>query len=128
MSAMYGMRIVASRDEVLATLRKNREGHAQIVAEAREGYVAKAQEALTRRLGQLREGKIVDLSFSLKPPKDHTDEYDTAIAMMELHQDETIALTSEQVRSLIQDKWDWTQDFLVGSAHYSKRADELLNG
>lgn len=128
MNAMYGMSIIADRQEVLTALRANRETHAQIVAEAREGYVAKAREALERRLGEIREGKVVALTFSLKPPQDHTRDYDTVIRMLEMHKDDIYALSAEQVRCFIEDRWDWTQEFLVGSAHYSKSANDRLNG
>lgn len=128
MQMLYGMNVMAKRDEVLTALRQNREEHASIVKEAREGYVEKARAQVEKRLGQLKEGKVVSLSFSLSPPQDHTKVYDTAIRMLELDTRETIEMTAEQVRCLVQDQWDWMDQFLVGTSAYSDLANRKLNG
>ena len=119
------MSITAKKDEVLASLRKNREQHAQIVREAREGYVEQAKKALEQRLGQIREGKIVALTFSLTPPIDQTKVYDTAIKMLELHTDTEIELTAQQVRNLVMDEWDWSNQFIGTNKIYSNTAAML---
>lgn len=127
MRLLNNMTISADKTALLAKLRDNREEHAAIVVEAREGYVKKASAAVEKRLGQLKEGKIVSLHFSLKAPQDHTKIYDTAIRMLELHQDSTITLSAQQVRNLEMDDWDWMDEFLGVSAGYSARANDKLN-
>ena len=122
MHVLSHITIQANTDEVLDTLKKNREQHATIVEEARAGYLDKAQKALEKRMGQLREGKLVQLHFSLQVPTDHSKTYDTAIRALELHKAsgaETIELTGDQVRNLIEDDWDWTDRFLLSNAGYS---------
>jgi hypothetical protein len=69
---------------------------------------------------------MVALTFRLTPPQDHTKTYDTAIRMMELHTEETLVLTAQQVRNLIQDEWDWKQAWLTGNSRYSKLASDQL--
>lgn len=122
MHELAGMDIKAKREVVLAKLHANRELHAKIVAEARTGYVEKARKALLERLEQLKEGKVVALSFHLAPPVDQTSVYDTAIQTLELSQDEFIELTPDQVRKLYMDKWDWSDHFLSSNAQYSSTA------
>jgi hypothetical protein len=124
MHMLSSMTIVAKRDEVLATLRTNRETHSTIVREAREGYVEKAKAALAAKLDRLSSGKLVALSFSLRVPLDYTKVYDTAIRMLELHQNDTIELDAAQVRNLMQDEWDWTDQFYGTNAIYSKSAHD----
>lgn len=126
MHALSGMNIRAKKDEILSRLRTNRETHATIVAEARKGYVDLAREALRQRLDQLESGKIVALTFSLDPPQDHSDVYDTAIQMLELATDDVIEMDSAQVRTLVMDKWDWSQRFLAVNAQYSSTARNHL--
>lgn len=129
MNILSGMRINAKRDDVLATLRKNRETHASIVAEARQGYVSQALEELEevkKKMAKLANGKVVALSFSLRVPVDQTKVYDTAIRMLELHQDELIELDSSQVRTLMQDQWDWTEAFYSTNVRYSKMAEDIV--
>lgn len=128
MHMLNHMVIEADVHTLLATLRSNREEHAQIVAEARDGYIEKARTALEKRLAEAREGKMVSLSFRLDFPQDHTKTYDVAIRMLELHQGATITLSAMQVRNLEMDEWDWTDSFLNTASAYSPSANAKLDG
>lgn len=127
MHVLNGMNIIAKTDDVLKKLIANRKRHSGVVKEAREGYVAQAQKVLLRRLGELKEGKLVALAFSLKPPQDHTSVYDTAIQMLELHTGDEIELDNSQVRTLVMDEWDWSQAFWGSNKAYSKVATEYAD-
>jgi hypothetical protein len=116
------MTIKADRDTVIATLKKNRERHKQIVSEARVGYVKKAREALMEKLALVESGKVVALTFALEAPQDHTKVYDTAIEMLSMHTDATIILDAGQVRNLVMDEWDWTSHFMLVNSAYSNTA------
>ena len=116
------MKIEAKKDDVLTKLKENRATHAQIVAEAREGYVEAAKTALNARLRKLKSGEITNLHFSLSPPQDYTNVYDTAIEMLEWHQGDIITLTAQEVQNLIQDNWDWMDQFLLSNTAYSATA------
>jgi hypothetical protein len=118
------MAIKASKQEVLKTLKENLQTHGKIVREARGGYVEKARKALEKRLSQIKEGNVVALHFELRPPMDYSNVYRTAIKCLELHQEEIIELTSEQVRHLVNDDWDWMDDFLAVNSAYSGTALE----
>ncbi len=126
MYILSGMSITANKEQVLETLRKNREIHKKMVVEARTGYVEKARVALEKKLNAIREGKIVALSFTLKPPLDYSAVYDTAIRMLELHTGSEVQLDAGQVHNLMEDNWDWTRDFLVSNSAYSATARERL--
>lgn len=123
MQILHSMqRIEANKTEILETLRKNREKHSQIVKEARVGYLDRAQIEINKRLEQLRAGKVVALTFSLSVPLDYTRVYDTAIRMLELHQQNTITLDSTQVACLVMDQWEWTRNFYTSNSRYSASA------
>lgn len=119
------MKVTCITVDVLAKLKANREQHTKIVVESRKAYVDKAKKLLEKRLGQLREGKIVSLDFHLCAPRDYTSTYDTTIEMLKMHQDKTISLTAIEVRQLIQDDWDWINDFLMTNAMYSTTSRDL---
>lgn len=104
---------------VLAKVRENREKHAQMVQEARAGYLKQAEAELSRRLGAIREGKVVPLSFQLQVPHDFTSMYDTTIAMLAAHQDATVVLEADEFRNMVEDQWDWTNQFALVNAVYS---------
>jgi len=125
MHVLSNMNITAKKEDVLKKLRENRETHATVVKEARAGYIEKAQKAIEKRLGELREGKLVSLLFQLQPPQDHTKVYDTAIQMLDLHTGEEIELDSAQVRTLVMDEWQWSQSFWVSNKAYSATADDV---
>lgn len=120
--AIQGINVQARTKEVLEKLRTNRAEHATIVAEARKGYVEDAKRVLGLRLAQLEEGKIVGLEFRLAPPRDMTAAYDAVISALEMHTGEDVSLSAQQVRTFINDDWDWMEDFLVGNARYSETA------
>jgi hypothetical protein len=118
------MRIKCKVAELVSTLKVNRENHTRLVKEAREGYVTRAQEELTRKLGLLKEGKIVALAFALKVPKDFTTVYDTTIGMLERHTEPEIEISADEYRHLVEDNWDWTRDFIGSNSAYSKSTQD----
>lgn len=128
MNVLHSMTIVAKKTEVLEALRTNRTKHAQIVKEARAGYLDRAQTEIARRLEQLKSGRVVTLVFSLSVPLDYTKVYDTAIRMLEMDQGETVTLDSAQVRCLVQDQWEWTQSFYGTNSRYSDSAAAYSDG
>ena len=125
MRGTYGIKMVVTckTADVLVTLKKNRSEHSAIVVEARKGFLEKALKAVHARAGELEAGKIRALTFTLQLPLDHTAEYDTVIRMLEMHQPETIDLNADEVRQLVEDKWDWTAQFLASNSFYSPLAE-----
>jgi hypothetical protein len=116
--------IKASTEEVLAKLKENLKRHKELVAEAREGFVCKATEALQTKLDQLRSGKVISLAVELRPPQDYSHVYRVAIEALEMHQQPFIKLSGEQVRHLMMDDWEWMEHWLAQNAPYSPGARE----
>ena len=118
---MHGvnMKVNVKREELLNKLRANRERHAAIVVEAREGYVKSARVEVERRLERLREGKIVALDFHLQVPEDYTSAYDTVIGMLSMSEQSEIEIDAKQYRMFVEDEWEWLHAFLVTSSNYS---------
>jgi len=114
--------ITVSKKEALERVRTNRDRHLRIVKEARIGYVKKARELLSIKLGELCAGKLVQLRFNLSMPEDHTEEYDVAIEMLRLHQGDTIKMETIDVRTLMMDDWDWLATFLWTNGAYAMSA------
>ena len=113
------------KEALLKTLHGNLEQHSRIVAEARDGYVAKAKAALEKRLDELRQGKITDLSFQLAVPEDYSEVYKSTIKMLEWTTEDVIELQADEFRQLVEDKWDWTYGFYATNAAYSSTASRL---
>jgi hypothetical protein len=113
---------VVEKEEALRTLRENKERHRMIVQEARVGYVNKAKGMLSAKLDELANGKITALRFDLQVPEDHTDDYELAIKMLELHSHDHIEMSASDVRTLMMDEWDWLRSFLFTNARYADSA------
>lgn len=111
--------VTCNKDEVLRTLRENREKHIEMVKESRAGYLKKAQEVLAARMKELAEGKLVALNFSLSVPHDNTKIYTSTIKMLEAHTETTITLTADEFRRMMEDEWDWTDGFIAINKAYS---------
>lgn len=128
MRALQGMKVEAKASEVLQGLMDNRKEHIKIVAEAKEGYLKRVEEELTKTLADVRAGKMKpteSIRINLTPPVDHTKVYDRAIKMMEMETRNVIELTQEQVGCLMMDEWEWKDDFIGSNALYSARARDM---
>lgn len=107
------------REKILATLKENRDKHANLFKSAREGYLKSAEEAVAAKLEELRAGKFTSLDFSLRPPEDMTGAYDTAISMLELSEAVSVTLNAQTYRQFVLDEWDWTDRWLLANSFYS---------
>ena len=110
--------------DLLEKLEANRKKHAEIVKEAREGYIEEAKKALQAKLRKVKAGKMVALSFHLAPPEDHTSQYDTVIEMLKMCVEDEIELSASDFRKFVQDEWDWTGRFLANTVMYSQLAND----
>jgi len=143
--------ITANVDEVLTALNANLAEHREIVAEAREGYVVKCQQALEaarkemnarlkgiRDTGKVSEGAMDHIAFALAPPEDHSKEFLTVIKMLELHKaahvksetepEATITLKAIDVQRFVLNDWSWMDRFLLSNSGYSGKSEMLAKG
>jgi hypothetical protein len=84
-----------------------------------EGWYTQCQAELERARKRILKSAPRNMYLSLEAPKDHTRDYDRAIAMVEMHQGETIQLTEEDVAQYIQDDWRWKRAFINNSSSYA---------
>ena len=120
------MQVECNVETVLDILRKNKAEHADMVKEAKEGYLKAAEAHLKKELLRLKDGQIKGLYVRLDAPKDYTSEYKTVIKMLEMHTDDTITMNANEVRMFIEDKWDWRQDFIGTNSAYSTKTAALV--
>lgn len=113
------MNVKCKKDVILAKLKENMAGHSKLVAEAREGYTKRAREELKKLLGKVDEGKVNNLTFTLRAPKDYTSVYKTTISMLENHTGDEIEISASEYRMLVEDEWDWLREFAGSNASYS---------
>lgn len=117
--------ITAKTQDVLEKLRENREKHVNEHKRALEGWRKTVANEVVELASYASSDKDLSPSKLNVPsahdkPESHVEDYDNAIAMLEWHEEETITLSSSDVRNYIQDQWTWQRDFKMSSAKYSR--------
>lgn len=118
--------IKVKRSELLSALQENREKHRTIFLEAQVGYREQAIKELDAMLAEAKAGKRIRRSVMLTEPQDQTADYDRAIRMMEMSQDELIELSETDFAQYVLDDWQWKRQFLHSNRAYSATATGLL--
>jgi hypothetical protein len=114
--------ITVPKGALLEKLRQNRDDHRAIFEEALTGYQREAEQELQQHLELLRAGKRRDIRVVKVVPKDHTSDYDRAIAMIEMALGDTITLTEADFSQYVMDDWGWQGQFL-SNTYGSSRAE-----
>ena len=111
--------IVVSRIELLDKVRANRDQHRELFLKAQEGFRARVIEELDEMIKTAREHREVRLQVGLVPPQDHTSDYERAIAMLEMHQSDTIEIDAQTFAQLVRNEWAWFRSATVTNALYA---------
>ncbi len=135
-----------SREMLLAKLKVNRDKHVKEYDEAVLGYKVDATERLNKAVADAKrkvdevsehvrlaidrfdpdEKRLDDVMvivpqhlMSLKVPRNHVADYDTAIDMLTWETRETIELPHQEFQCLVRDEWDWSQEFRTTAMSFS---------
>lgn len=99
--------VKVKREELLAMLRTNRDGHRDLFLKAQNGYRKAVVETLDKALKDAREGVAYLTYVALTAPEDHTEDYDTVISMLAMSVDDTIEIEQHDFQCYVRDKWTW---------------------
>ncbi len=108
-----------AKELLLAQLKKNRAEHEKEYKEAVTNYRAKLVEILTTKLQDATDGKKVDHYIPLTVPTEYLNEYDRAIKMLELCQNDNMVLTPQQFSQYWLDEWNWKSSYFTTNMAYS---------
>lgn len=120
--------VTVKRTELLGIVKKNREAHAQLYKDAVEGFQVDVKKKLERAMKKVDAGELMS-GLSFQVPVDHTEQYDTVIAMLEMSVDENIELRMHEFQNYVQDKWISASEkaLMRGLALSSSNARAYLN-
>ncbi len=110
------------KEELLSVLKDNLEKHIKDVAEAielRRNNIINIFDKVSERI----ESDITYVpsdNFSFPKPVDSSNDYRTAIRMVEMTQDKIIELNERQFDKLVMDNWEWKRNLVSTSALYGK--------
>ena len=110
--------VTVSKENLLATMKKNREEHRDVFLRAQEVYRQRVIEELDRRLNDAKNGRPLDLVFRLPVPEDHTDDYDAAIQAVSWHIEDNIELEWDTFQMYVLNRWHWARAFAANTGSY----------
>jgi hypothetical protein len=118
------MRLEVNREALLTILQSNRSKHAEIYAEAVEGYQRVALTELESKIESLKSGrrKPVQIWFNLQLPQNQLEDYDRVIGLLTMSNDVTVPLSDAEYGMYVLDQWQWKQAFLISNKMYSSTA------
>jgi hypothetical protein len=102
--------VLVSKSDLLSKLKSNRDNHAQEFKLSQQGYEASLLRRLQKMVSLMEKHQVPKLTFGDLPvPEDHTEDYDNAIAMLEMSTEQEIELTQRNFQEFVLDKWGWKQ-------------------
>lgn len=99
--------IRVDRRKLLKIMRDNRQEHVSEFGKAQAKYRELMIAELDRRLADARAGGPIVRAFYLPEPEDHSEDYDRAIAMLEMEVRDEVELNERDFRSYVQNRWEW---------------------
>lgn len=111
--------VTVERTELLTKVRENRDKHKTDYDSAVETYRVEAKAALREQVKNIDKGEPFSLTFKLPEPREFLDEYDRAIAMLEMSVDDHVKLSEDEFDNLVQDNWPWAHQFAAATSIYN---------
>lgn len=115
--------VTVDREELTATIKKNRHEHVEVVVEAQAEYKRLCIEQMEENLADAKEGEDPVLFIQLSKPVDYTKKYDTAIHMLEMmiKTQSVVELTNAEFCQYVEDEWDWSDNWKMSNSLYSSK-------
>jgi hypothetical protein len=106
--------------DLLKHVRENKKKHNSILRQATRGYwkecrgrISAARKAVSQKDFDWREPLM-----QLRVPEDHSDDYNSAIRMLEMCAEPIIEISREDFEAYVMNKWHWRSTFIATSVAY----------
>lgn len=112
--------VKVDKAQLITKLRENKEKHGTDFKESMNGYWDAFGRELTKMQERVKARDLnVEHTVRLTRPKDHTDEYERAIQMLEWEQEKQVVLSINDFNCYVLDDFDWKEEFEGTKALYS---------
>ncbi len=119
------LRVTVQKDWLLEQLKENRTKHQAEFEEAHGNWILAITQELKDKLALFTEGGLRTDAwsphFENHEPVNYLDEYDQVIGMLEIADDETFSLGTQEYQCWIRDEWHWKRQFVASTSHYNGR-------
>lgn len=122
--------IVIDKNDLLSKVEENRNLHAKIWEESKEGYLKKCKEELAKKSKEFESISFdkASLNLNVSKPTNHLDDYDIAVQMLKWSSDDKLTLTPIQFENYVLDKWSWSVEWYgAASGCASTTAINVMN-
>jgi hypothetical protein len=110
--------ITVEKTALIAKLQSNRDEHRSMFIKAQERYREAMIAELDRALQEARNGDKIRRAFSLPVPEDHTEEFNTAIEMLQWETGDEVQLDQHDFQRYVQNRWQWAASFAANTQSY----------
>lgn len=110
--------VKVDKTQLLEKLDGNLQRHRQDYAEAFDGYRERVVTELDKAANEARSGGEVRTYIDLEAPHNHTNEYEKAIAMLNMSVDQVIELDAHQFNCYVLDQWEWKKHAMTVASQY----------
>lgn len=110
--------INVERNKLIGILEDNRQKHEAQYKQAVEGYKKKLIDIAEENLSRAKQGKHPE-GFPGRRPQNYLPEYDRALGMLKLTEQDSIGLSAADYARFVKDDWDWKSEFARISSFYS---------
>lgn len=109
--------VTVGRKELLSIVKRNKKDYLEAYQEAVNGYWLEA-EAKLKKFQSMIESREKLSTWRLDYPTDYSEDFDSALRMLELSADETITLDRQEFDALVMNKWLWRDQFINVCSSY----------
>lgn len=106
--------VVIDKDRLIQIVKDNQKDHEAKFEEAwgswRDRMIDNFEEHL-RRLKDRKQPTQVKINVNLVQPENHSDDYERALKMLQLHMEDTVTLDEQDFAELVQNDWGWERAF-----------------
>lgn len=111
--------VTVDRNNLILIVKGNRDRHRETFVKACAVFKERAIAQIEDLVSQIKAGKVRSLHIPLPVPEEHTEDYDRALRMLDMHTGSTIELTEDAYRCLVDDEWGWRHSFLSNTVAYT---------
>jgi len=112
-------KIVVDKDQLLDTLKDNRDTHRTAFMAAMDKFRTLAIERFEENIEEIKRGGPVRTFLELPVPEEHTKDYDRAIMMLEWDKGTEVELSEVEFAQYVEDDWGWQQSFASNTMSYT---------
>ena len=117
--------VTVNRTRLLGTIKENKDKHIADYEEAIEGWKEQWAAKLNKHCHEMNAGngywdKKAGNCF-LSKPVEHIQDYDQAIAMLDMEVNVEIVVSAEDIKHFVRDEWCWSEGFHTIVSGYSNR-------